>query len=450
MNRLVRGSVMLAAAAFVWACGGDPTAGDAKNIVKLQADPAVVFVSNASDSQAVIVEAVNNLDQQDGATFSITASGAGIIVTRDTAYGKFTNGDQVSTRARYFVKAASTTSFVSTTFTISGGGKTLDIPVRVTPAFLDVGFSNSTPALGEAVTITAPTNVVFTASTTVDVGGNTGVVTGVSPDGSQLTFLLGPNITDEVASLGDVEVSYLPGQMFDLETTGTITTPVVSSIPAAFASATPNVGDTVTMTLTAPFKALPNVSISFGGVASVITGISADSSSVQFLPPPASTGSPTLDNVIISGVPVPINLVSSGSLTVANATNYTGTDALATAPSVAPPASGETTGFFDLGSWGGNCGGAPCQWYRLDVTTAGDYHFSSVWDNNSDLGIYVVNSTGTSTIGACDAAGNGSGAQPEACDITLAVGTYYIQMQNFAPFYPDPDPAWFGITIMLP
>jgi len=449
MNRLVRGSVLLAVAA--WACGGDPTANNAAQPDQLIANPSVVFVNN-TDSQAVLIDLFNSLGQQLGTDFTLGTVGPGLTVTRDTTFRHLSGQPPVNTEAQFIVRGTTTATFVSSSFTITAGGKTVTVPVKITPGTLIISFSNPTPALGEVVTLTAPPNVIFTDSSAITVGGSATAVVGVSPDGSQISFLLPPNITAATASITNIQLSYIPGQVFTVSTTGAVTTPVVASIPGTFSSASPQVGDTVTLTLDPLYRALPTVGITFGGPAALITGISADSSAVSFLPPPASSGAASLTNVIVNGVPVPLALPSTNTITVAATTTYTGTNALATAPTVAvPTVSGQTTGFFDLGSWAGSCSGAPCQWYKIVVPAAGDIDFSSLWDNQSDLGIYVVASNGTTAIGSCDAHGDGATAQPEACTITFAAaGTYYIQMQNFAPFYPDPDPAWFEITLTAP
>jgi hypothetical protein len=184
----------------------------------------------------------------------------------------------------------------------------------------------------------------------------------------------------------------------------------------------------------------------------LIIAMAADSSTVSFLLPPGAAGP-----VIITGLTVPylasaLTLTATTQINGTNTSALTGTDDISTAPSVpVPTASGQSNSFIDVGSWAGDCGGVPCQWYKIDLAAAADIDFTSSWDNTADLGIYVVESDGSTLVDACDAHGNGATAQPEACTISFAAaGTYYIQMQNFAPFYPDPDPAWFIITMSLP
>lgn len=354
MNRLVRGSVLLAVAVIAGACGGIDNEGSDKTD-HLVSDPAIVFVSNV-DSQPVFVEAVNNLGQQLEGNFAIDAVGAGLIAFIDTTYLPVTGREGNPTRVRLFVKAVDPNSFVSSSITVSANGESLVIPVSITPA----------------------------------------------------------------------------------------------NLPGTFSTTTPNVGDTVTFTAAPPLKFSPSSTVTIGGVAAIVTGFAPDSSSISFLPAPGSTGNPEITGVRLNYLSSGVDLVATTGLTVQAVSNYTGTDASATAPTVeVPSVQGASTGFFDLGSWAGDCGGVPCQWYKFTVTTDGDYFVTSAWDNTSDLGFFILASDASTSIGGFDAHGNGDTAQPEEGTVTLTAGTYYLQVQNFAPFYPDPDPAWFQVTFTL-
>jgi hypothetical protein len=103
MNRLVRGAVMLAAAAVSWACGGLDTDG-IDTTATLVADPGVVYVSN-TDSQAVFVEAHNDLGQQLEGDFTVTHVGPGLNVNYDTTFAPRPGVENLPTRVRYFVRA---------------------------------------------------------------------------------------------------------------------------------------------------------------------------------------------------------------------------------------------------------------------------------------------------------------------------------------------------------
>ena len=358
MNRLVRGSVLFAVAAIVGACGGTDTEG-IDETDHLVSDPAIVFVSNV-DSQAVFVEAVNALGQQLEGDFAITSVGTGLSAVIDTSFAPVLGREGNPTRVRIFVKAATTSSLVSSSFTVTANGVSLDIPVAITPSTLLGNLTNPTPNVGDTIGFVGSAPLTFTAASTITFAtGGAGIVTGVSQDGTTLFFLAPPGGSGD-ATITDVHLPYLSAGLTLTEVGGT------------------------------------------------------------------------------------------GALAVQNATSLTGTDASGTAPTfTAPDITGATTSFFDLGSWVASCGGVPCQWYKLTVATAGDYFIHSSWDNTSDIGVFILASDAATQVAGFDAHGNGATAQPEEGSVTLAAGTYFIVVENFAPFYPDPDPAWFRIDITL-
>ncbi len=222
-----------------------------------------------------------------------------------------------------------------------------------------------------------------------------------------------------------------------------------ANLPGTFSTATPNVGDTVTFTAQTPLQFAATSTVTFpGGLAAIVTDVAPDGSSISFLPVPGSTGNPTVTEVGTSYLSGGVTVTATSGLTVQAATNYTGSDSYATAPTIAAPSAvGETASFFDLGSFVGSCGGVPCQVYQFTITDAGDYFFTSHWENTSDLGIFVVASDQTTVLAGFDGHGNGATAQPEEGSVTLAPGTYYLEVESFAVFYPDPEPAWIRIDI---
>ena len=447
MNRLVRGSVILAAAAVSWACGGLDTDG-IDQTARLVADPSVVFVSN-TDSQAVFVEAQNELGQQLEGDFTVTDVGAGINVALDTAFAPRPGVDNLPTRVRYFVRASDPTSFVNTSFTVSANGQTITIPVRITPANLAISLSNTAPALGEAVTLTAPPNVLFTSASTVTVSSGVAVVTGISADSTQLTLLFSPNITDQPLTVSNVAVTYLPGQLFSLPTTGLVTTPVLTQFTSVFDDATPDVNQNVTLTA-AGFKFLPgNTFVFFGSDVQTALSFAADSSSVTFRAhKPGASGTISVQGIIISNLPqVPLLLDATTAVTVSNTVlTLPGADAYATAPEVQIPPTGKTGGVVDNGVWftgPAACSsalGGPCRLYKIVLTTARTFTINASWDNTADVGVYRVNSTGTTLTNiGCDIHGPAPG-HFETCTISnLAAGTYFLLVDDFSPFYGPPD-----------
>jgi hypothetical protein len=225
----------------------------------------------------------------------------------------------------------------------------------------------------------------------------------------------------------------------------------------SFSNPTPAPNEVVTMTATG-FKFSPDsakVTFAAGGDA-VIVGVAADSSSVSFLPVPGSSGAVTVGGAALSFLPsVPLPITFTPTFTAPPP--FAGTDAPATAPAVVIPASGQTDTIFDAGSFGAAvCGGNtgfPCQLYKFTLPAATVLHATLTYPGEADMGLYVMNSTGTVETGeACDGHGRGDGNQPETCDLTLAAGTYIAGVINFGPAYAelDPNPPWFMIILTAP
>ena len=121
MNRVMRGSVVLAMAIGMWSCSGDPTSSLRGSAVKLVATPAVLFVAQ-NDSTAVLVEAVDAQGNRLVENLSVGTVGAGISVAENLLYNREFQNDTLlvrppqPTRVQYFVKALTT---VSASFTVT-------------------------------------------------------------------------------------------------------------------------------------------------------------------------------------------------------------------------------------------------------------------------------------------------------------------------------------------
>ncbi len=158
--------------------------------------------------------------------------------------------------------------------------------------------------------------------------------------------------------------------------------------------------------------------------------------------------------------------VTSGDLTTTlpvvvtrTVTKIAGTDALATAPTLDVPAAGGTTTFFDKGPFGSSvCTtatasfgdlGAPCTLYKIVITDPNTVlHATVSWFSDEDLGLYVLDETGTqaldATVGAADSHGDGADGHPETGDLTFTTpGTYYIAVVNFS----STDPEYFSVDL---
>jgi hypothetical protein len=321
MKRLLRGSVVLAVAVGFLSCSGDPTS-DLREPAGITATPTTVFI-DVGETKPVIASLQDQQGNQVAATYEITAVGPGISVVPDPTYQNTTAGVVIPNAVRFQVTG---NAIANSSFTISAEGQSLVIPVRVTPATVQIAVSNSTPAFGEAITITAPAGVLFTDSSVVSfAGGPDAQIVAMSPDRTQLTIIPGPNVTG-VVSVAHTTVSY--DESLDFEITGTATDTVLTGVltdltGAALSNQAPALGEVVTLTLPAGVKVIPDSILPPGSIGSpdtigvladsglIVEGatnprdvvVSADSSTITFVPSPNSDSIVTVRGVVRQELP---------------------------------------------------------------------------------------------------------------------------------------------------
>jgi hypothetical protein len=469
MNRVTRGTVVLAAALGAISCKGDPTSDLRNGIDHLEATPSAIFLK-VDSTKSVIVQAVDEQGNALGAGFSVGATTGAITVDRDQTWNAVydNKGNLVlpsnPTSARYIVNTTANASGAS--FTVSAGGKSIVIPVRIVPDSADnVALSATTPALGDTVVATASRNFKFTPASVVSIAGGAAATVGINADSSQIRFLPGPSATNAKVSVSNVVTSYSValGTFTATSGTATITTPAVAPITPTISTTTPNINDLVTVTAPAGIKFLPTAKVFFANDQQAVTSVAADSNSLIFRAHQSgASGAVTIANAALSFLTsVPITVQTTVTFnTGATITSLTGTDAFATAPLVAIPDAGKTGGVVDAGPFAvgpAACSGVlggPCRIYKFVLTGSRTFAVSTTWQGTTDLGLYFANSGGTLFLTAafvgCDSKGAGAGGQPEACTITLGAGTYYMVYDSFAPFYAPPnnvDPTNFVIAI---
>ena len=231
MTRSKCGLLLLLAAAT--ACGGDPTESFREAGQKIVANPSVVFVDHNA-SVFVVAELVDSQGNQLATTFDDPADvGSTITVVKDSTFLETTNGTTLATRERFIVTGLTPSS---TSFTISGGGHSLEVPVSVLPTSVAATFSNPAPAVNEPVTITLPEGYTFSSDATVESSLGAGFVQSVSPDGTSLAVVIPPGSTGPV-TLSGVTAAFLP--------TVPLTIPSVDEVAA---STTPLAGTATTAT----------------------------------------------------------------------------------------------------------------------------------------------------------------------------------------------------------
>ena len=214
MKRLFRGSVVLAASVSLWSCGGDPTDAFRNGVAIIDVQPSALFVTNGDPApKSVIVQALDEQGNPLDEPITITA-GPGLTVVEDTAFLRTsrTGGSLLGYQRRFVITP---TQLVSTSFTVSAGGETKDVPVRVIPGTTDTPVAtvaSTGPNASDTTTLTVPAPFQFADGTgvTFTVGLDTlnAVVVDRSADGRTLKILPPPG----AAGTGAVTlaVDYLP------------------------------------------------------------------------------------------------------------------------------------------------------------------------------------------------------------------------------------------------
>jgi Bacterial pre-peptidase C-terminal domain len=259
MKHMVQRSLsFMVLAAGLLSCSGDPTDSLRNGVNQLVADPSEIILDSAS-TQVVLVQALDEQGNAVEAKFSATAGAAGLTVTFDSSYNRVydTNGNlkpqNPATRVRYIVGG---TVVGTGSVTVSGGGKSVVIPVRVPPASLAAAISNLTPNPGDTITITLPAPATFdfdaadTSSIGVTIGTGACKIVAVTADKTGVSCIPLPGGSGR-ASLRNVRPGF--GSLGPI----TVLTDASVSLPLptlTISPASPQAGDTVTIIAPAPFQ----------------------------------------------------------------------------------------------------------------------------------------------------------------------------------------------------
>ena len=236
----------------------------------------------------------------------------------------------------------------------------------------------------------------------------------------------------------------------DLSTTIHVTS-VPNDLAATLTAGTSGVANVVTITPPAGLTFSPTARVTASATDSTTfigNILSQTATEIVFNPIPGFQGPITVRGVVPAYAPtLNLNLTTTAEVT---GLKIPGTDALATAPVLAIPAAGVITTFVDAPPFGysGCTGdlGDNCNIYKITVAAPTSFHIKLDYDNESDMGAYFLDATGTAvdgSVGFADAAGVAAG--PEESDITLQAGTYYLAVLRFT--YDATDPAWYQVTL---
>jgi hypothetical protein len=277
----------------------------------------------------------------------------------------------------------------------------------------------------------------------------------VERDTTYLQTTIGTNL--ETAQRFIVTGTAPTATQFELSSNGVSTTIPVKVTPtsttATVSNPAPAANEGLVVTLpTAGYKFGNGAGANIAGAAGFTSAVAPDSSSITVLLPPGSTGTLTVDSVGVDFAPgVLFSLPTDQTVTVGAVTPLAGTGSTGSAPALTIPAPGETSFFYDGGTYdaampitfaGVGTFNFPARVYKITVADTTALTTALNWPGAEDLGLYFYAADGHTAFGTA-ADDGGDGAHPESGDNTFPPGTYYMAVINFA----DTDPAWISLSV---
>jgi hypothetical protein len=222
------GLAILATAAGVWSCNGDPTGDFRGQGNRIIADPSVVVLSQGGQ-RFVTLQQVDEQGNQQAVDFQLKNVGAGLTVVLDSTFLGTTINTHLSTQQRFIVSGS---GLLNSSFTVQTGGDTLQIPVTVTPVEVAPTFSNTTPAQNEPITVTTPAGYHYLRGAFVSFGADPAVVLSRSADSTTLTVVPvpGPAQAYRTATIDSIQADYIPGIPLVLPTTDSVLIPLLAPV----------------------------------------------------------------------------------------------------------------------------------------------------------------------------------------------------------------------------
>jgi hypothetical protein len=375
MNRLTSGMVPLFALLLVAGCSTEPT-GDLRNgTARIDAAPSQLFIELGA-TKTVDVSAVDDQGNQISSAYEVTSVGSGITVVRDSTFlPEFVDDSTLAVppEAPIFRFIVGATAYTSTSFTVSNGAKEVVIPVQVTPVVaIDATFSDSTPALGDTITVTAPAGTSFTQTAVLQLPGAPDslnpLIVERDPAGAFIRFVAPPNVNAAV-TISEVVAASAPTLVLHPATQALLTTPLIDTVDVTYSTATPTLGQTVTATIQDPLiKFRPDVAstgrVRFGinfpeqlngpllgpdslhlriGSGPQAVVVAADSNSLTFQAPPNANGVASVTSFVFPGgfslsLPTRTGITSPNIGTTVNATFSNPTPPAVTPVTITAPA----------------------------------------------------------------------------------------------------------------
>ena len=315
MNRFRSGMVPLFALLVLVGCSSEPTDSLRGGPTELVATPTHLFIE-LGGVKNVEVGSVDDQGNPIDLNYEVTATGPGITVRRDSSFLPIFVDDStlqapaVGPRFRFIVEG---TAYAASSFTVSAGGLTLEVPVQVVPQTGFAGtFDKPVAVLGDTITLTAAPGTAFTETAELRLPGVADtiplhpLIVARGENGSSLSFIAPPNVNGPLIITEVTSVS-APDLVFSPATDAVLQTPLIDTVDVTYSTTTPALNQTVTMTVPEPLINLVVDSIIFPGQIPGREGdpqnilVAADSSSLTFTTPPNIDGSGTVVNFAFPG-----------------------------------------------------------------------------------------------------------------------------------------------------
>lgn len=446
MNAVKNCLAVLAAAVVLASCSADPTSSLAGNAT-LTVTPGAISI-RAGQTAEVFATALDALGGAVDGHFTVTPAQTDTsiyTVAIDTAYNTVYAGDRPTTRTRVVVRAKKE---INSSFTISGTGGSVTIPLRIGPDSLNfnVTFTSTAVGLGNLDTATAPAGIRFTSATTVSFSGSDGsfapAVTGFSADSTQIYFLPPINAHGKV-NFTKIVNTVTPTITYSAFSRDTVLAPIVDSFPGGHSAASLAANQVDTITITNPEWRFTSASTLPGyGTNGIILGLSADSTQMYVLPTPGaadSTGPLLVTNLVYSKYPGQVvqQLPTAGSTKVLQLASIGQDGPTGTIPTIQLPALGNY-GFWDLGTFDSTDyspdGGFSAQYYRYNLGVAAHVNTNVQWNVGNDVDIILLADDGTYSTPVDGFSGASAKTEETSKSGALTAGTYLLDVINYGPF----------------
>jgi len=210
-----------------------------------------------------------------------------------------------------------------------------------------------------------------------------------------------------------------------------------NNLPATFSTLTPNIGEDLVVTMPAGLSLRQTSTFSFAGAAApIVISIAPDGSSATLQVAPGTDAKMVVTGVAPDFAPAAsLSLQTTDVVTASDVSEYAGTDAIATAPTIALPATvGGTVEWYDIPS-------SSTQYYKFVVTDTTTLKTTILWaDDTGDIDVAWYNGITEAFLGYF---GAGTGNYPEVSTHQFAPGTYAIGPEVYA----GGPGAWYNFTI---